>query len=232
LKTAALYDVHGNVLALEAVLAEVDTVGVDRIVFGGDIASGALPRETVELAQSVENALFVLGNADVLASPSMSDEWDVARRWVEEQLDDEQVSWLANLPFSQVVDDVLYVHATPQDYETVITDLTTDEKLAGVLSGVEQPLVVAGHTHMQLDRRVGDRRFVNAGSVGMPYEAEPGAYWALVDGSDVEFRRTEYDLERAAERVRASGHPMAAELADENVLKVPSRAEALEQFGG
>lgn len=232
MRVAALYDLHGNVPALEAVLAEVEGEGVDRIVFGGDIASGAMPRETVELVRSVDDALFVLGNADVIASPSMSPDWDVVRRWVETKLDDEQVSWLANLPFSQVVDDVLYVHATPQDYETIITELTTDERLAELLAGVEQPLVVAGHTHMQLDRRVGGTRFVNAGSVGMPYEAEPGAYWAVVEGGDVEFRRTEYDLERAAELVRASGHPMADELADENVLKVPSRAEALAQFGG
>jgi putative phosphoesterase len=231
MKIAAFYDVHGNVPALEAVLAEVEREGVDRIVFGGDIASGPLPRETIELVRSLD-ADFVRGNADRLDSPAMSPEWDAARRWLEQELTGEQIEWLANLPFSAVLDDVLYVHATPQDDVTVITELTTDDRLAELLAGVEQPFVVAGHTHMQLDRRAGRTRFVNAGSVGMPYEAEPGAYWAIVEDGDVDFRRTEYELEQAAERIRASGYPFADQLADENVLTVPSREEALAAFGG
>jgi putative phosphoesterase len=230
LKVAALYDVHGNVPALEAVLGEVERMDVDLILFGGDIASGPLPRETVELVRSLGNAAFVRGNADVLASPSTPD-WDEVR-WVEDQLTEEQVEWLANLPFSASIDDVLYVHAAPQDYETIITELTSDERLAELLDEVEEPLVVAGHTHMRLDRTIGPTRFVNPGSVGMPYEAEPGAYWAIVEGNEVEFRHTDYDRERAAERIRATGHPKAAELADENILTVPSREEALAVFGG
>jgi len=230
LRVAALYDVHGNVPALEAALAEVEREDVDKIVFGGDLASGPLPRETVELARSLE-AVFVRGNADRLASPTMSTEHDVARRWVEAQLDAEQIDWLANLDFSAVIDDTLYVHATPQDDETIVTELTSDERLVELLAEVEQSLVVAGHTHMQLDRQVGDKRFVNAGSVGWPYEIELGAYWALI-GDDVELRRTEYDVERAAAAVRASGHPLAEKLAAENVLTIPSREEALAAFGG
>jgi putative phosphoesterase len=230
LRVAALYDVHGNAPALEAVLAEVERERVDQVVFGGDLASGPLPRETVELARSTD-ATYVRGNADVLASPSRSPEWDAARRWVEQQLDEEQIQWLANLDFSAVIDDVLYVHATPQDNETVVTELTSDDRMAELLSDVEQSMVVAGHTHMQLDRMVGEKRFVNAGSVGMPYEREPGAYWALI-GDDLELRRTEYDFERAAASIRASGHPMAEELAAENVLTIPSRADALAAFGG
>jgi putative phosphoesterase len=229
-RVAALYDVHGNVPALEAVLADVDREGVDAIVFGGDIASGPLPRETVELVRSLD-AVYVRGNADRLGSPAMSPEWDAARRWVEEQLDDEQIEWLADLQFSAVIDHVLYVHATPQDDETVVTELTSDDRLAELLADVQQSTVVAGHTHMQLDRSVGAKRFVNAGSVGMPYEREPGAYWALI-GEEVELRHTQYDLERAAAALRASGHPMAEELAAQNVLAVPSRAEALAAFGG
>ena len=230
MRVAALYDVHGNVPALEAALAEVEREDVDKIVFGGDLASGPLPRETVELARSLE-AVFVRGNADRLASPTMSTEHDVARRWVEAQLDAEQIDWLANLDFSAVIDDTLYVHATPQDDETIVTELTSDERLVELLAEVEQSLVVAGHTHMQLDRQVGDKRFVNAGSVGWPYEIELGAYWALI-GDDVELRRTEYDVERAAAAVRASGHPLAEKLAAENVLTIPSREEALAAFGG
>jgi putative phosphoesterase len=231
LRVAALYDVHGNVPALEAVLEDVEREGADAIVFGGDLASGPLPRETVELARSLD-AVFVRGNADrLIESPARTPEWDAAQRWVKAQLEEEQIAWLVNLDFSAVIDDTLYVHATPQDDETSVTELTSNERLTELLAEVEHPLVVAGHTHMQLDRRVGDTRFVNAGSVGMPYEREPGAYWALV-GDDVELRRTEYDLERAAAAIRASGHPLAEELAAENVLTIPSREEALAAFGG
>jgi putative phosphoesterase len=231
MRVAALYDVHGNLPALEAVLGDVERENVDAIVFGGDIASGPMPRETVELVRSLDGAVFVRGNADRLDSPAMGPAWDKARRWVENQLDEEQIAWLANLDFSAVLDDTLYVHATPQDDETVVTELTTGERLAELLAGVEQSRVVAGHTHMQLDRTVGSIRFVNAGSVGMPYEARPGAYWAILD-QGVELRRTEYDLARAATAIRATGHPMAEETAAENVLVVPSREQALAAFGG
>jgi putative phosphoesterase len=231
MRVAALYDVHGNLPALEAVLAEVEREGVDEIVFGGDIASGPLPRETVEVVRSLPQARFVRGNADRLDSPAVNPEWDKARRWVEAQLGEEEIAWLAELPFSMELDDTLYVHATPQDDETVVTERTSDERFAEILAGVEQRRVVAGHVHMQFERRVGKVLFVNAGSVGMPYEARPGAYWALL-GDEVEFRRTDYDFEQAAAQIKASSHPLAAELAAENILTVPSREEALAAFGG
>lgn len=232
MRVAALYDVHGNLPALEAVLADVEPENVDAIVFGGDIASGPMPSETVELVRSLD-AVCIRGNADRLDSPAMSPEHDVdtSRRWLESQLDEEQISWLANLEFSVVVDDSLYVYATPRDDVTIVTELTSDVRLAELVDGIDQSRVVAGHTHMQLDRTIASIRFVNAGSVGMPYEAQPGAYWAIL-GDDVELRRTEYDLERAAAAIRATPYPRSAEFAVENVLVVPSREEALAIFGG
>jgi predicted phosphodiesterase len=230
-RVAALYDIHGNLPALEAVLAEVEREDVDAIVIGGDIAAGPpQPRETIELIRSLPDTHSIRGNADRLDDP----EWqsDQGLDWLLERLDDEQAEWLMGLPFSEALDDTLYVHATPRDDMTVITEVTTDERLAAFLVGVEQRRVVAGHTHMQLERRVGDLLFVKAGSVGRPYEAAPGAYWALLDGEVVELRQTGYDLERTAELIRRSGHPRAEELAAENVFTVPSRAEAIAVFGG
>jgi len=229
-KVAALYDIHGNLPALEAVLGEVEREGVDAIVVGGDIAAGPpQPREVVELVRSLPNAHCIRGNADRLFDEEFAGDEGLA--WLLERLDDGQAAWLAGLPFSVELDGTLYVHATPQDDVTVVTEATSDEKLAGLLTGVEQARVVAGHTHMQLERRVEEKLFVNAGSVGRPYEGRPGAYWALL-GDGVELRRTEYDYERAAELVRASGHPGADEIATENVLTSPSRAEAVAVFGG
>jgi hypothetical protein len=110
-----------------------------------------------------------------------------------------------------------------------ITDATSDERLEELLAGTDARLVVGGHTHMQQRRG----RYANAGSVGMPYEDRPGAYWAIVapevEGK-VEHRRTDYDFERAAAAIRASSHPIAEEFAAENVLKVPTRAEAIAAF--
>jgi putative phosphoesterase len=230
LRVAALYDIHGNLPALEAVLAEVEREGVDAIAVGGDIASGPpQPREVVELVRSLPNAHCICGNADRLHDRDHAGDEGLA--WLLEQLHDEHVEWLVGLPFSVVLDDTLYVHATPVDDVSVVTDATTDEKLAGLLEGVKQPRVVAGHTHMQLDRTVAGTRFVNAGSIGWPYEGRTGAYWALLDDG-VELRRTDYDLERAAELVRASGHPRAEEIATENILASATREEAIAVFGG
>ncbi|MDX6474529.1 MAG: hypothetical protein QOH95_40 [Gaiellaceae bacterium] len=227
MKVAALYDVHGNVHALEAALAEVDA---DVVLFGGDLVSGPFPRETLELARSVANAEFVLGNADVLSSPSGSPEWEAARKWVEDQLAADEVSWLASLPFSWRADDTLYVHANPVDVDQIVTVFTPDERVAALLDGVAESRVVTGHVHMQFTRTVGGIAWIGAGSIGMPYAELPGAYWTLVTPDGFEHRRTDYDLEQAAAAIRASGYPTGAQFADENVLRVPTVAEALEVF--
>lgn len=222
MRVAALYDVHGNLPALEAVLAEVDREGADAIVFGGDIAAGPFPVETLELVRSLD-AECIRGNADW-----RRDEWG-AHQWVRDRLGQEACRWLEGLPDHVVLNGAFYCHATPRSDIEIVTPETNDEQFVEMLDGVEQELVVAGHTHMQQDRRAGLWRFVNAGSVGRPYEDSPGAYWAIV-GDDVELRRTDYDLEAAAAATRVSGHPLAAELAEENVLRVPSRAEGIAAF--
>jgi predicted phosphodiesterase len=220
LKVAALYDVHGNVHALEAVLAEVDA---DVVLFGGDLASGPFPAETIELARSLPDARFVRGNADVLASPTYDAEADAARRWVERQLDEERIAWLATLPFSAVFDDTLYVHANPRNVEDVVTELTPGDDVARYLDGVTESRVVTGHVHLQFTRHVGRVDWIGAGSVGYPYEDEPGAYWALLTPDEVEFRCTEYDYESCRVAIESSGHPRAAAL----FAARPKRTEAL-----
>jgi diadenosine tetraphosphatase ApaH/serine/threonine PP2A family protein phosphatase len=111
-----------------------------------------------------------------------------------------------------------------------VTVLTPDDVAAETVGAVEQPTVVIGHTHTQFDRQLGALRLVNAGSVGMPYEDEPGAYWALVVDGQPELRRTAYDLDAAADRIRASGWPHAERWIPENLLAVPGLREAAEFF--
>jgi putative phosphoesterase len=215
LRVAALYDIHGNLPALEAVLAEVEREGVDAIVFGGDLTWGPEPGEALARVRAVPNALFVRGNCD-----REPDEWERS------QLSSEEVAFLQALPGQLELDGVLYCHATPRSDMEIVTPATSDEDLAEILAGFEQRAVVAGHTHMQKDRRIGAIRFVNAGSVGLPYEGELAAFWALVEEAEVELRRTAVDVDEVAGVFRGSAWPLAEEFLRENVLETVSREQA------
>jgi putative phosphoesterase len=198
-RVAALYDVHGNLPALEAVLAEVEA---DVIVVGGDVVGGAFGAETLERLRALgDRARWIRGNAEreLVEQPAPRDAGpppgELER--IRAQLTDEQVEFVYGLPerLELEVDGlgrVLFCHAVPQNDLDIVTPLTADERIARIAADVDVDAIVAGHTHMQDDRRVGALRWVNAGSVGMPYEDEPGAYWGLL-GPDVELRRSEYD---------------------------------------
>jgi putative phosphoesterase len=199
-RVAALYDVHGNLPALEAVLAEAAAEGVDRIVCGGDVAAGPFPQECVELLVA-RGAEFVRGNAD--REPS---------DWVAGRLSDLARDFLAALPTTLSLDGVLYCHGSPRSDDEILTRISPEERVRAALAGVEERLVVVGHVHVQYDRVVERTRLVNAGSVGIPYEGRPGAFWALVDGGEPQLRRTVYPVDAAVAAIRASGYPDAAEL--------------------
>jgi putative phosphoesterase len=220
-RIAALYDVHGNLPALEAVLAELEREPVDEVVFGGDLTWGPLPRETLELVRSVDNASFVRGNAD--RDP---DDWERSC------LSEEDVAFLQAQPPTVERDGVLYCHATPRSDDEVVTPATPDERLREILSSVEQRVVVAGHTHMQQDRLVGSIRFVNAGSVGLPDEGEVGAFWALLVDGEPHLRKTELDHGRIVEVFRQSRWPRASEILRERVIRTVTREEATKVLEG
>ena len=243
MKVAAIYDIHGNLPALEAVLAEIDQAAPDLIVVGGDVASGPLPRATLERLMALgERARFVRGNADrelvncfdgIALAPNIPAEVRELTIWAARQLDRKHRDFLASFEAQAVLNvdglgDVLFCHGSPRSDEEILTAATPDQRLQAVLADVTQPLVVCGHTHMQFDRRCGKVRIVNAGSVGMPY-GEPGAYWLWLE-PEVTLRRTPYYLEATARLIRASGYPQAEDFADNNVLQPPTAAEAIEIF--
>jgi putative phosphoesterase len=223
-KVAVLCDVHGNVDALEAVLAELEPEAPDSIVFGGDLVAGPRPAETlVRVKELGDRAFFVRGNAD--REPG---------EWVSERLSEEQRRFLAGLPETQHLEvdglgPTLFCHGSPRSDSEILTAVTTDERLREILAGVEEAVVVCGHTHHQFDRIVDGVRLVNAGSVGMAYEGRPGAYWALL-GPDVELRTTEYDYDAAADAFRTSGFPDGAEHAETLYRNPPSALEVAEHF--
>jgi putative phosphoesterase len=234
MRVAALYDVHGMLVPLEAVLAALEREQVDAIVLGGDVVAGAQPVETLERLRALPGrVLWVRGNVDREVAEPETAEWPPAR-WSGERLNESQRSFLANLPERQElhVDGlgrVLFCHATPRSDEEIVTPRTPVERLESILEGVSADVVVCGHTHIQDDRRVGAIRWVNAGSIGMPYESEVAAFWALV-GPGVELRRTSFDVEAAVAAVRASGMPGAEEFATENLLAAADRDEAAAFF--
>jgi putative phosphoesterase len=212
-RVAALYDIHGNLPALEAVLEEIEREEVDAIVFGGDIIAGPMPRHTLERVLGLgERAHLIRGNADriVLEFRRGMREGGVgfADAWVGEQLSEEQAELLENLPLTVTLDvDELgrtcFCHATPRSDEEIFTERDSDEVVSGMLDGVEERTVVCGHTHIQVERRVGRWRVVNAGSVGIAYGGL-GAHWAML-GPGVELRKTDYDRKSAARLIRETG---------------------------
>jgi putative phosphoesterase len=189
-RVAALYDIHGNLPALDAVLAEVDA---DVIVVGGDTVAGPSPSETLERLRSLDaDVRFIRGNADreVYEEDRQGRAPHEIMEFARARLSPEQLDFLRSLPLTLTIDRVLFCHATPRNDEEIFTRISPDGRWAEALGGVDADVVVCGHTHVQFDRRIGDIRLVNAGSVGMPYADEPGAYWAVLDGVDVEFRHT------------------------------------------
>lgn len=207
MRVAALYDVHGNLPALEAVLGEVERERVDAVVSGGDVVWGPQPAECLRLLREL-GAVFVRGNCE-RAVAAGEDEVD---RWCAEQLTTEELAFVLELPLTVSLGDVLYCHATPRDDVEIVTALTPDAVVRAAFAGVEAALVVVGHTHRQYVRAAGRTRVANAGSVGLPYEGRRGAFWALVDGSEVEHRSTEYDVDTALPALVASGFPIAERL--------------------
>jgi putative phosphoesterase len=243
MRVAAIYDIHGNLPALEAVLDDIRQAEVDHVVVGGDVFPGPLPRETIAYLLDLEIPVqFIQGNGDreVLArmrgteSSAIPETYREVMRWVAQQLDPEHERLLASWPKTLRVEigglgAVLFCHATPHNDTEIFTRLTSEDRLLPIFGGLDVAVVVCGHTHMQFDRTIGSVRVVNAGSVGMPF-GETGAHW-LVLGPDVQLRHTPYDLTKAAERIRDTAYPQAQEFAANNVLQVRSEAEILELYG-
>jgi putative phosphoesterase len=242
MRVAAIYDVHGNLPALEAVLDDVRSAAVDHVVVGGDVFPGPMPREALARLRDLDIPVqFIRGNGDrvVLAQMGGTEPSEVPEpfrevvRWVAQQLDPEDERLVASWPATLRVEipelgEVLFCHATPRSDTEIFTRLTPEDRLLPLFQGLGVSLVVCGHTHMQFDRTIGRVRVVNAGSVGMPF-GEPGAYWLLL-GPDVQLRRTYYDLTKAAERIRDTSYPQAHDFAAHNVLQPQSEATMLESF--
>jgi len=187
---ATLYDIHGNLAALDAVLADVPADAT--IVVGGDVCvGGENPAGTLERLRGLgDRVLWLRGNAD---RELRRDEPGLAPPGVLEPtrdvLTDEQIDFLYANPPTVRIGRTLYCHATPRNDLDIFTERTPEEQIAFLFADLDADTVVCGHTHIQFDREIAGTRVVNSGSVGSPYEDEPGAYWTL----DLDPRRTAYE---------------------------------------
>jgi predicted phosphodiesterase len=236
-RVAALYDIHGNLTALDAVLAHIVEEPVDAVVIGGDIVWGPMPAETLAAVRRLELPVFVIrGNADREVVEGVAKRKPTAEeeltRWCRKQLSAEDLHFLSSLPASVTLDveglgPTLFCHGSPRSDEEPITARTSDRALTAMLAGVSEWVVVCGHTHAQFRRAHENHSIVNAGSVGLPF-GEPGAYWALL-GPNVDLRCTPYDFDAAGAAFRAKGGPLAADFAD-HALRPPPASTAADLF--
>jgi predicted phosphodiesterase len=197
-----------------------------------------MPRATLDLlATRGDRVRFLRGNCDrematVLDQPpDPTQQWEPIMRWAAEHVTPAQRAMLGALPttVSVAIDGVgptLFCHGSPRDDNEIITKLSPESRLAPMLAGVREGVVVCGHTHIQFDRRVLGKRLLNAGSVGAPYGAAPGAYWTLF-GPEVTPVCTPYDLERAARAIEASGYIGAESFVKQ--LRAPMSADEASQ---
>jgi diadenosine tetraphosphatase ApaH/serine/threonine PP2A family protein phosphatase len=208
---ALLYDVHGNLPALEAVIADAEAAGADGWILGGDYALfGGWPAETVERLRGLERASWIRGNGERwTADPGAAPDNPVvpgAIAAAREALGEATVGDLASLPFSLPFEGILVCHGSPlSDVDSF--DPEDGERDEELLDGVDARRVLFGHTHLPFARTsAGGVELVNPGSVGMPFDGDPRAAYALLDGDGrLSHRRVEYDHRASAERVRGIG---------------------------
>ncbi|HKU23419.1 MAG TPA: metallophosphoesterase family protein [Terriglobales bacterium] len=242
MRVAAIFDIHANLPALEAVLEQIHEAEVDHVVVGGDVLPGPMPRQTIECLLALDLPVqFIRGNGDreVLARMQGTETGGVPEKfrpvidWTARQLQPEHEQLLASWPSTLQLQipglgGVLFCHATPRNDTEIFTSVTPEDRLQPVFTGITTPVIVCGHTHMQFDRPMGAIRILNAGSVGMPF-GQAGADWLLL-GPDVQFMHAPYDLAQAAARVRHTAYPQAEDFAEHNILRPPSQKDMLAAF--
>ena len=239
---ACLFDIHGNLPALEAVLEEVRHEGADHVIVGGDVLPGPFPRECLDLLYSLDIPTeFIIGNGDRETLTAIRDGvssavpayFHDAMRWNAAQLNEDDARRIAQWPLTRRlhvggIGDVMFCHATPRNDNEIFMRTTADATLLPIFEPLGVHAVVCGHTHMQHQRTVGTTRIINAGSIGASFQG-PGAYWLLI-GPTVQLRRTYYDVEAAAARVRATSYPQKEQFASTSVLQPPSEETTLKLF--
>jgi diadenosine tetraphosphatase ApaH/serine/threonine PP2A family protein phosphatase len=210
--TAVLYDIHGNLVALQAVLVEAEQAGATSYLLGGDYAAiGPWPRETTQLLEELPAVVRIRGNVERWlreqpeAPPEAQGFLRAALAAARESLGTDLVERLYGLPEGAELDGILVCHGSPLSDVQSFAPEPQDDDLR-MLGGESNRTVLFGHSHRQF-RRPGPAgtMLVNPGSVGAPLDGDVRAAWALYEGGELHFRRTAYDVERAAAQMRSLG---------------------------
>ena len=242
MRVAAIYDIHGNLPALEAVLSEINNERVEMIVVGGDVIVGPMSRECLDLLLKSNTQIhFILGNCESAVIQKMTGESELELpemalkdvEWTSRQLNSKHLniisSWRETLSFElEGLGKILFCHGTPHSNNEIFTKHTSIEKLIPIFGPTNADVIICGHTHMQFIRDVQNIKVANAGSVGMPF-GNPGAFWIMLD-EKIALRKTEYDFEDAAKRVLNTSYPNSKSFAEENILNPPSENMMLNVF--
>lgn len=243
MKIAALYDIHGNLPALRAVLNDLNNLQPDHIVIGGDIFSGPMPVQTLDCLLNLQRNIkvtFILGNGDRevieaskgLELKNLSEQGQKTQQWVSKQLTDKHINLLSNLKSSvniyvKNIGEVVFCHATPSSDSDIFTPKSSKKYLEKIFDNIKQSNVVCGHTHMQFNLEIGEKHIFNAGSVGMPFAKQLGAYWLFIDSNGIDFKRTVYDLNTAIKVIKESNYPYAENFINNSLLHIPTEEEAM-----
>jgi predicted phosphodiesterase len=230
MRVALVSDIHGNLTALEAVIADIDRRAPDAVVHGGDLVlMGAEPAEVVDRVREL-GWPGVVGNTDELLwrpeerarqerrAPRLIallrllfDEYAPATR---ELLGEDRLAWLRGLPTEERLEDLLVLHAAPDDLWRAPMPDATDAELTSVYGECEAAEIAYGHIHRPYVRTPGQLTVANCGSVGMPWDADPRASYLLVEDGQPRVIRIPYDVEREARTLAASGYPDSRRLAE------------------
>jgi predicted phosphodiesterase len=224
MRIAIVSDIHGNLTAFEAVLADLRQTKPDLVLHGGDLAdAGSSPAEIIDQIRDL-GWPGVLGNADeMLADPPSLDRYasqtpqmqpllpllEDSAAFTRDALGESRVAWLGALPRTHFTESVALVHASPLTTWRSPTPESSDEDLESVYAPLARPIVVYGHIHRSYIRVVNDRTVINTGSVSLSFDGDPRASYLLMDSSQPSIRRVEYDVEREVKALEVSRRPHA-----------------------
>lgn len=230
MRIAIVSDVHGNLTAFDAVLADIERRAPDLVLHGGDLAlMGAQPAEVIDRVRELGWA-GVVGNTDEVLwcaqeqarQEKLAPKLGVLLKLIFQEyapatlelLGEERVAWLRQLPAQQRVEDLVLVHATPGDlWHAPMSDADDDELLAAY-EPLDAATTVYGHIHSPYTRTLTQLTVANSGSVGMPWDGDPRACYLLIEDGCPHSVRVDYDLEREAAVLLGSGYPDASRLVE------------------
>jgi len=226
MRIAVVSDIHGNLTAFEAVLADIRQCSPDLVLHGGDLADGgSSPIEIVDRIRSL-GWQGVMGNTDeMLVQPNSLEEfasqssappalWEAIRQIASAtraRLGDERLAWLCELPRVKTQEAFSLVHATPESCWQAPASGATDAELETLYGLLGQPIAIFGHTHRPFIRGITGQPelLINTGSVGLSYDGDPRASYLILDKNTPSIRRVEYNVEKELKALVSCGLPGA-----------------------